>query len=543
MPAAFDLELKVVDNLRAYYKINEAAAKDIFDETMVLYHRLYTITDFNELNKVNNRILFTLIIVIGHYYDSTESTRFLFSVIMFIVITGRKADSEYMFMQWLSASAQGENIDNGLDVFIYTLKALREHFEREHIQSFENFHDLFKALNNNIILLEEEIVKEGTNEQRNTINQIKSDFNSYLCEHAITISIKMNINDLSHHVLYNISRHLSFIDVINLSKTCKQLYILIENNDYFWMTLIQNHFGSKLYQLYVKQIFQNKKNSDYVLYRTKEDIEKFEKYFRGHSEWEMCNFWLLNVLNGKDNSDGYIAHKSIVRQKRRPRTTELKMSLTTEEFFESYMNRNKYLNNENIREISMYKLIYYYFIEAKRLLGADLFAIDLRCTPHHRCCPMRKYLNHECDLNSLTGRCVRLYSIRSRDLAGIKGKFKSILPGIYEIICRIKLDKNNEYLTYYNECYSKDPKAEKSVKCYFYALADRGLDCECDWKKMNFDWFESNYLLYGNTNWFNETMGKIEVFELSNIYFGFRIKSDYGYRNILFDYLQLNIIK
>ncbi|CAF1060850.1 unnamed protein product [Rotaria magnacalcarata] len=195
MPAAFDLELKVVDNLRAYYKINEAAAKDIFDETMVLYHRLYTITDFNELNKVNNRILFTLIIVIGHYYDSTESTRFLFSVIMFIVITGRKADSEYMFMQWLSASAQGENIDNGLDVFIYTLKALREHFEREHIQSFENFHDLFKALNNNIILLEEEIVKEGTNEQRNAINQIKSDFNSYLCEHAITISDESNDDD------------------------------------------------------------------------------------------------------------------------------------------------------------------------------------------------------------------------------------------------------------------------------------------------------------------------------------------------------------
>ena len=49
---------------------------------------------------------------------------------MFIVITGRKAHSEYMFMQWLSASAQGENIENGLDVFIYTLKALREHFVR-----------------------------------------------------------------------------------------------------------------------------------------------------------------------------------------------------------------------------------------------------------------------------------------------------------------------------------------------------------------------------------------------------------------------------
>ena len=60
---------------------------------------------------------------------------------------------------------------------------------------------------------------------------------------------------------------------------------------------------------------------------------------------------------------------------------------------------------------------------------------------------------------------------------------------------------------------------------------------------MNFDWFESNYFLHGNTNWFNETMGKIKVFELSDIYFGFKIIRDGSYRNVLFDYIQLNIIK
>jgi len=254
----------------------------------------------------------------------------------------------------------------------------------------------------------------------------------------------------------------------------------------FWMILIQNHFGSKLYQRYVNQIFQNKKNSDYVLYRTKEDIQKFEKYFRSHLELEMCCFWLLNVLNSKDNSDGYIAHKSIVEQNQRPRTNELKMSLTIEELFQSYFNTNKYLNKENILQISMYKLIYFYLIEPKRLLGVDLFAIDLSCTRNHRHCPVQKYLNHEYDSNSLTGRCVRLYSIRSVYLAGIKGKFKSILPGIYEIICRIKLDKNNEYLAYYNERCSRNHALEKNVKGYFYALADHGLDCECDEKKMKF---------------------------------------------------------
>jgi hypothetical protein len=220
----------------------------------------------------------------------------------------------------------------------------------------------------------------------------------------------MYVVHLPHHVLYNICKYLSFIDIVNLSKTCKQLYMSINEDKCFWMTLIQNHFGSILYQCYVNEIFQNKKNSDYVFYRTKEDKLKIEKSFRRYLELEMCNIWLLNILNSKDNSDSYVAHKTIVKQKRRPRTNKLNMSLTIEEFFDSYLNRNKYLNKDNILEISMYKLIYYYLIESKLLLGVDLFARDLRCTPHHRWCPVLKHLNHEYDSNSLTGRCVRLHT-------------------------------------------------------------------------------------------------------------------------------------
>jgi hypothetical protein len=38
-------------------------------------------------------------------------------------------------------------------------------------------------------------------------------------------------------------------------------------------------------------------------------------------------------------------------------------------------------------------------------------------------------------------------------------------------------------------------------------------------------------------------MGKIKVFELSDIYFGFHIRYGLCYRNILFDYIQLNILE
>ncbi|CAF0839487.1 unnamed protein product [Rotaria sordida] len=353
----------------------------------------------------------------------------------------------------------------------------------------------------------------------------------------------MFLDNLPHHALYNLCKYLCLIDIINLSRTCKRLYILIEKDNYFWMILIKNHFGSKLYQLYVNEIFQNKKNSDYVLYRTDKDREKFEKSFRNNLPRYVCNIWLFNVLNCKDNSDGYLTYKSVLKRKFYPRTNELKMSLTIEEFFEHYFNKNKKLTKENIFQISLCKLIYFYLIEPKRLLGVDMCGIYLRCSKYHlHCFNSICSKNHEYDLNSLTGQCVRLYSDELLYQSGIKGKFKSILPGIYDIICRIKLDKNDKYLPYYNECCSQDPSVEKCVECYFYALADYGLDCECD-GKMDFDWFESKYLLHSNVDWFNETMGRIKVFELSDIYFGFHIRYEFRYRNILFDYIQLNIVK
>ncbi|UJR28845.1 hypothetical protein I4U23_010069 [Adineta vaga] len=64
------------------------------------------------------------------------------------------------------------------------------------------------------------------------------------------ISDLMSIINLPEHVLYNLCKYLSFIDILNLSKTCKHFYILIENDNYFWKILIKSHFGFKLYQGY-----------------------------------------------------------------------------------------------------------------------------------------------------------------------------------------------------------------------------------------------------------------------------------------------------
>ncbi|CAF1186106.1 unnamed protein product [Rotaria sordida] len=196
----------------------------------------------------------------------------------------------------------------------------------------------------------------------------------------------MLIDDLPCHILYHLCKYLSFIDIINTSQTCKRLYILIEKDDYFWMILIKNHFGRKLYQRYVYEIFQNRKNSNYALYHTEKDKQKFEKRLRKHEAKNVCSFWLLNMLNCKDNSDGYIAYNSIVNQNLHPRTNEIKMSLTMEEFIEYYLNKTKSLTKKNISQISLCKLIYFYLIESKRILGVDMFGIYLRCSKDHLSC-------------------------------------------------------------------------------------------------------------------------------------------------------------
>ncbi len=56
----------------------------------------------------------------------------------------------------------------------------------------------------------------------------------------------------------------------------------------------------------------------------------------------VCITWLLNMLNSQENSDGYLAYKSVIKQKLHSRTKELKMSLTIEEFFEYCFKRKKF---------------------------------------------------------------------------------------------------------------------------------------------------------------------------------------------------------
>ena len=75
----------------------------------------------------------------------------------------------------------------------------------------------------------------------------------------------------------------------------------------------------------------------------------------------MCIFWLLNMLNGQDNSDGYLAYKSIIKQKIMPTYKWIKnVSYNQRILWILFKKIYIYLNKENDRiVVNKYCLSYF----------------------------------------------------------------------------------------------------------------------------------------------------------------------------------------
>lgn len=74
-PPLETLESKIIGHLVGHYQVDDQVAKSIFHTTMNLYHRVSAITNLNELNSIDKRILYCLIYIICDYCDDTRSTK------------------------------------------------------------------------------------------------------------------------------------------------------------------------------------------------------------------------------------------------------------------------------------------------------------------------------------------------------------------------------------------------------------------------------------------------------------------------------------
>ncbi|CAF4792960.1 unnamed protein product, partial [Rotaria sp. Silwood2] len=115
-------------------------------------------------------MLYRLIYIICDYCDDTRPTKVYFNAMMFIFNNGN-ADAEYAFNQWLDHETQVQNITKGLKVLIYFLEALREYFKTVNVQSYDNFKNIFKSINNNIRLLDDVIKEKRRTDRMPMINK------------------------------------------------------------------------------------------------------------------------------------------------------------------------------------------------------------------------------------------------------------------------------------------------------------------------------------------------------------------------------------
>lgn len=75
MSSSSDLASKVMDYLIVHLHVDPTDVNTIYQDAMNIYHQLYTFIDLHPLNTMNSKILASLIIIIQHYFDFSQSSK------------------------------------------------------------------------------------------------------------------------------------------------------------------------------------------------------------------------------------------------------------------------------------------------------------------------------------------------------------------------------------------------------------------------------------------------------------------------------------
>lgn len=322
-------------------------------------------------------------------------------------------------------------------------------------------------------------------------------------------------------IWYTICEYIPNItDLNHLSSTNHNLKTILEENS-FWRHLIRIRYGSIILKRYCDDIFSNKNNVNH-LFSSNEHLIEFDKQYSQLPSAILRNGWNLIVTNAQNrNLKGFAAAKR-AKFYLPKYSSELKMSINENQF------RNLMSNNEN-NQIILSKFIYYYLSKRIRLSFAyqTFICFDpTRITEEHR---PKIIPDSTSDFNSVA-------VLDLKWLAAIRGEFQSIMPGRYAIICRMKLD----LLRY------EQPSDEDQFTGEFTCIPEFGIMSSFEWDQ---DWFDLHYVINNSTNennsqWFEEQMGIVTVYELSTVYFGLRIwQIPYRKYTMMCDFIELKIIE
>ncbi|CAF0809639.1 unnamed protein product [Adineta ricciae] len=323
-------------------------------------------------------------------------------------------------------------------------------------------------------------------------------------------------------VWYSICEYLpKLTDILHLSNTNHHLYNLVENNS-FWRHLIRIRYGSVLLQRYCDEIFSNTNNCDYLCSST-ENFSEFQRQYSQLPAAILRNGWNLIVTDAQNgNMKGFAAAKR-AKFYLPKYSSLLKMAIDEKTFRSAICQQNQTI---------LSKLIYNYLSKRIRLSFAyeTYTCFDtIRINEQHR----PKTIADTASEYGVIG------IFDSKWLAAVRGEFSSVLPGRYAIYCRIKLQLLR----------CDQPSEEDQFTGEFTCIPEFGLMSSFEWDQ---DWFDLHYVMNNRNEtienatcqWFEEHMGLITVYELSKIYFGFRIwQIPYRKYSVMCDYIELKVVE
>ena len=322
---------------------------------------------------------------------------------------------------------------------------------------------------------------------------------------------------------YSVCEYLPNItDIIHLSCANQTLHQLCEENS-FWRHLIRIRYGPVLLTRYCDELFSNKNTQENLCSSNEHRIE-FEKQYLQLPAAILRNGWNLIVTGAQNgNMNGFAAAK---RSKfHLPRlASKLKVAIDEAQFRELVSHQSQ--TNQG-------KLIYCFLSKRIRVSIALNTFVCFDTTP----------LNNAHHPQSLIDASSEFGSIAILDLkwlAAIRGEFASVIPGRYAVMCRMKLN----LLRY--EQQSNEDQFTGELTC----IPDFGIMSSYEWDQ---DWFDLHYVMNqtttteqspGDSQWFEERMGTITIYELSKVYFGLRIwQIPYRKYSIMCDYIELKVIE
>lgn len=324
-------------------------------------------------------------------------------------------------------------------------------------------------------------------------------------------------------VWYSVCEYLPNItDIIHLSCTNRSLYNIFEQ-DSFWRHLIRVRYGPILLKRYCDEIFSNKNNSD-DLHSSDKHLAAFQKQYSQLPPAILRNGWNLIVTGAQNgNMAGFAAAKRAKFYLPKLRS-QLKMAIDENTF-------RQLIHCQCTPLLS--KIVYYYLSQS--IIVSFAYATYV-------CFDVTQINNseHPQMIEDKTSRFGYVAILESRWFAAIRGEFHSIMPGRYAIFCRMKLD----LLRY------EQPTPEDQFTGEFTCIPEYGIMSSIEWDQ---EWFDLHYVISNSKNtsnnqvksdWFEEKMGIITVYELSKVYFGLRIwQMPYRKYTMMCDSIELKIIE